>query len=77
MVRDSRFIITLSSLNELQKSTSEWRHLRNVSSTQAAPEYYSQLTAKQMLDLHRSYRDDFDLFGYDIDEYLPLAKDAG
>lgn len=74
MADDERFFITLANLEEL-KTAGEWRHLRNVSSSQAAPQYYTQLTRRQMLDLYHRYQLDFDLFGYNVDEYLPMAKD--
>ncbi|KAG0728104.1 hypothetical protein GWK47_033199 [Chionoecetes opilio] len=55
----------------------EWRHLKNnVTSTQAAPDFYQKLTTRQMRDLHQRYKLDFELFGYTLDAYLPLAKDA-
>ncbi|XP_045108605.1 carbohydrate sulfotransferase 11-like isoform X2 [Portunus trituberculatus] len=76
MTADERFLITLSDMKELKKTDGEWRHLRNVSSTEAAPDFYRKLNTRQMLDLHQRYKFDFDLFGYNLDSYLPLATDA-
>ncbi|XP_050686200.1 carbohydrate sulfotransferase 11-like [Eriocheir sinensis] len=76
MPEDERFLITLTGMEELKKSEGEWRHLRNVSSSTAAADFYRQLTTRQMLDLHQRYKLDFDLYGYTLDDYLPLATDA-
>ncbi|KAG0701623.1 Carbohydrate sulfotransferase 11 [Chionoecetes opilio] len=76
MTDDEKFLITLSNMKKLKKIEGEWRNLRNVTSTQAAPDFYRQLTTRQMLDLHQRYKLDFELFGYTLDAYLPLAKDA-
>ncbi|XP_071552697.1 carbohydrate sulfotransferase 11-like [Panulirus ornatus] len=76
MADDERFLITLADLKELKKSGSEWRHLSNISSHQAAPQFYSQLTRRQMTDLYQRYKLDFDLFDYSIDDYLSIAKDS-
>ncbi|XP_042203920.1 carbohydrate sulfotransferase 10-like [Homarus americanus] len=75
MADDERFLITLANFEELKKTAGEWRHLQNMSSTQAAPMYYTQLTRHQMLQLYDRYQHDFRLFDYTIDDYLSLAKD--
>ncbi|XP_068204141.1 carbohydrate sulfotransferase 11-like [Palaemon carinicauda] len=77
MSEDEQFLITLSKLKELKKmKTDEWRHLKNESSHAAAPAFYSQITQKQMHELYERYKLDFEAFGYDIKDYLPMAKDA-
>ncbi|XP_076047507.1 carbohydrate sulfotransferase 11-like [Oratosquilla oratoria] len=76
MEEDERFIITLAQLNEL-KDVHEWMHLANgTSSTNAAFDFYKSLTKQQMKQLHHAYKLDFDLFGYEIDEYLAIARNA-
>ena len=35
---------------------------------------FSQLTRKQVLNLYENYKVDFEMFGYDIDEFLSFAK---
>ncbi|XP_034107776.1 carbohydrate sulfotransferase 11 isoform X1 [Drosophila nasuta] len=37
-------------------------------------QFYSQLTRKEMMALYEYYQFDFDLFGYDIKEYLKYAR---
>ncbi|XP_030385116.1 carbohydrate sulfotransferase 11 isoform X2 [Scaptodrosophila lebanonensis] len=37
-------------------------------------QFYSQLTRQEMLELYEYYKYDFELFDYDIQEYLLLAK---
>ncbi|XP_066988583.1 carbohydrate sulfotransferase 13-like [Macrobrachium rosenbergii] len=71
---DKRFLVTLSDLDELkEKSPEDWLHLRNATSHDLAPKYYSQLTRDQILALYDSYKLDFELFDYHIDEYLSLV----
>ncbi|CAL4067286.1 unnamed protein product, partial [Meganyctiphanes norvegica] len=77
MKEDERFLFTISDLKELkQLKQSEWRHLQNVSSTDAAPDFYRQLTRRQMTDLYNSYKLDFQIYGYTIQNYLDIAKDT-
>ena len=35
---------------------------------------FSQLTRRQVQDLYTSYKADFEMFGYDIQEYLEYAS---
>ncbi|XP_064077736.1 carbohydrate sulfotransferase 13-like [Macrobrachium nipponense] len=71
---DKRFLVTLSDLDELkEKSPEDWLHLRNATSHDLAPKYYSQLTRDQILGLYNSYKLDFELFDYHIDDYLSLV----
>ncbi|XP_047491622.1 carbohydrate sulfotransferase 11-like [Penaeus chinensis] len=71
---DERFLVTLADLAELKK-VREWRHSGgNKSST--AKKYFKQLSTQQMLQLYERYQLDFQMFGYSIHQYLPLARDA-
>ncbi|XP_047501236.1 carbohydrate sulfotransferase 11-like [Penaeus chinensis] len=73
MREDEQFLITLSSLSEL-KSQATWKHLRGNSSAQLADGFFAQLTRRQMAQLYRRYQQDFELFQYDIKDYLAKAK---
>ncbi|XP_068204129.1 carbohydrate sulfotransferase 11-like [Palaemon carinicauda] len=69
MTEDERFLITLSNLEELRELKSqEWRHLNNTTSSDIAPEFYSQLSRTQIKQLYQRYLLDFLLFDYDIDD---------
>lgn len=71
---DERFLVTLADLAELKKAR-EWRHSGgNNSST--AKKYFRELSTQQMLQLYQRYQLDFQMFGYSIHQYLPLARDA-
>ncbi|XP_071546658.1 carbohydrate sulfotransferase 11-like [Panulirus ornatus] len=73
IVEDERFLVTLADLQEL-KQVHEWRNSK--SSANTTHSFFQQLSTHQMQQLHQRYMLDFQLFGYSIDEYLPLAKDA-
>ncbi|XP_042888256.1 carbohydrate sulfotransferase 11-like [Penaeus japonicus] len=75
MKDDERFLITLSRLEEL-KDIASWVHLKGSSSADLAKEYYKDVTRRQMEKLYQRYRPDFDLFQYDIDDFLAIAKDS-
>ncbi|XP_053653174.1 carbohydrate sulfotransferase 12-like isoform X2 [Cherax quadricarinatus] len=74
MEEDERFLITLADLQEL-KEVHEKRNVRSSPST-SHHKYFQQLSTHQMLQLHQRYLLDFQLFGYSLEEYLPLARDA-
>ncbi|XP_045612542.1 carbohydrate sulfotransferase 8 [Procambarus clarkii] len=74
MEDDERFLVTLADLQEL-KEIHERRNAKSSSST-SHHHYFKQLSTQQMLQLHQRYLLDFQLFGYSLDEYLPLARDA-
>ncbi|XP_047501220.1 uncharacterized protein LOC125047147 [Penaeus chinensis] len=77
MAEDEQFLVVLSNLKELKgKKGKNWKHLNGQSSHDAAPQYYRELTKAQMRSLYERYKMDFDLFGYDIDNFLAIAKDA-
>lgn len=78
MDEDEEFLVVLSNLRELKgKKGKNWKHLHGQSSHDAAPQYYRELTRAQMRTLYGRYKMDFDLFGYDIEDFLAIAKDAG
>ncbi|XP_037797705.1 carbohydrate sulfotransferase 10-like [Penaeus monodon] len=75
MAEDEQFLVVLSNLKELKgKKGKNWKHLNGQSSHDAAPQYYRELTKAQMKTLHERYKMDFDLFGYDIDDFLAIAN---
>ncbi|CAL4068242.1 unnamed protein product [Meganyctiphanes norvegica] len=79
MSDDDRFLITLSDLKELKSNNLQWGHRMNASSTTSfdvAPEFYKQVTQKQMRNLYQRYKLDFDIYDYHIDDYIAIAKDA-
>ena len=40
------------------------------SSRMSVQSYFANITKDKIVDLYRKYKLDFDLFGYDVDEYL-------
>ncbi|ROT61718.1 putative carbohydrate sulfotransferase 11 [Penaeus vannamei] len=74
MKEDEQFLITLSRLEEL-KNVGSWVHLKGSSSADLAKEYYKDVTRRQMQELYQRYQQDFELFQYDIDDFLAIAKD--
>lgn len=74
MADDKKFLVTLANMKELKKASSdEWLHLKNATSRDLAPQFYSQLTRGQIMHLYDHYKLDFDLFGYNVDDYLALV----
>lgn len=59
----------------LRQDVSSWVHLKGSSSANLAKEYYKDVTRRQMLELYRRYQPDFELFEYDIDDFLAIAKE--
>jgi hypothetical protein len=39
-------------------------------------EYFAQLSKETMQKLYERYKPDFLLYGYDLDEFLPLAANS-
>ncbi|XP_042855848.1 carbohydrate sulfotransferase 11-like [Penaeus japonicus] len=71
---DERFLVTLAGLEELKK-VKEWRHSAGNASN-STKHYFRQLSSRQMQQLYQRYQLDFQMFGYSIHQYLPLARDA-
>ncbi|XP_042222716.1 uncharacterized protein LOC121867039 isoform X2 [Homarus americanus] len=73
MADDERFLIILANLHELE----EVHERRNIkASTSNTDNFFRQLSTRQMQQLHQRYLLDFQLFGYTLDKYLSLARDA-
>ncbi|XP_077981470.1 carbohydrate sulfotransferase 11-like [Glandiceps talaboti] len=49
-------------------------HKTNSSSVDAMMEYYSQLTHEEIEKLYKTYQLDFEMFGYDVPDYLKFSK---
>lgn len=60
---------------KLRQNVGSWVHLKGSSSADLAKEYYKDVTRRQMQELHQRYQQDFELFQYDIDDFLAIAKD--
>lgn len=74
MAEDEQFLAHVANLKEIQE-VHEWRNLKKfaVSSVDLVPEYYKQITKRQMYLLYERYKLDFHLFDYAIDDYLEYA----
>ncbi|KAK3878214.1 hypothetical protein Pcinc_017137 [Petrolisthes cinctipes] len=76
MQEDERFLITLAGLTELKQQVHEWRNNKSSQNSTNKSTYFRQLSTKQMYQLYDLYRLDFELFDYNLDQYLPLAHDV-
>lgn len=76
MKEDEQFLAYIANLKEIQ-NVHEWQnksHNRETSSA-VVPEYFTTLTKTQVQRLYNCYKLDFQLFGYDIKDYIKYAKD--
>ncbi|XP_076039250.1 carbohydrate sulfotransferase 11-like [Oratosquilla oratoria] len=76
MHEDEHFLITLANLEEI-KERQEWLHgASGGDSLKKSFKYFRHVTQKQMFLLRERYALDFELFDYNIEEFLEVAKDA-
>ncbi|KAK8386108.1 hypothetical protein O3P69_010674 [Scylla paramamosain] len=69
---DTQYIINQVGLENVLHV--EWIHrTAKTKTSDVALKYYSQLTVNQVEQLYEKYRLDFDLFGYDYDDYRDMA----
>uniref|UniRef100_A0A0P4VTQ8 Carbohydrate sulfotransferase n=1 Tax=Scylla olivacea TaxID=85551 RepID=A0A0P4VTQ8_SCYOL len=75
MDTDVQFLAEVAQLREIQ-NVQEWLNQNNShgSSSTVIPDYFGQLTKKQIQLLYQRYKLDFDLFGYSIKEYLSYGR---
>lgn len=74
MTADEQFLAQVASMKEIE-NVHEWRNLKKnqSSSTAVLPDYYKNLSKRQILLLYDRFKLDFDLFGYSVNEYLKYA----
>ncbi|XP_042219217.1 carbohydrate sulfotransferase 11-like [Homarus americanus] len=71
---DSQYIIKQLGLEDSLQV--EWIHrTSNTKTSDIASTYFSQLTANQVDQLYQKYRLDFELFGYDYEDYRKMAAE--
>ncbi|XP_045130164.1 carbohydrate sulfotransferase 10-like [Portunus trituberculatus] len=75
MYTDVQFLAEVAQLKEIQ-NVKEWfnKNKSHGSSPSVIPDYFEQLTKKQINLLYQRYKLDFDLFGYSIEEYLSYGR---
>ncbi|KAG7170721.1 Carbohydrate sulfotransferase 11-like 11 [Homarus americanus] len=74
MGEDSQYIIKQLGLEDSLQV--EWIHrTSNTKTSDIASTYFSQLTANQVDQLYQKYRLDFELFGYDYEDYRKMAAE--
>ena len=75
MDNDVQFLAEVAQLKEIQ-NVQEWLNQNGShgSSSTVIPDYFRQLTKKQIQLLYQRYKLDFDLFGYSIEEYLSYGR---
>jgi len=74
MHEDEQFLAHIANLKEIQ-NVHEWRNSKRKPSSVVVPDYFTNLTKEQVQKLYECYKLDFDLFDYDIKDYLKYAKD--
>jgi len=74
MHEDEQFLAHIANLKEIQ-NVYEWRNSKKKTSSVVVPEYFTTLTKSQVQRLYECYKLDFELFDYDIKDYLKYAKD--
>ncbi|CAL4059371.1 unnamed protein product [Meganyctiphanes norvegica] len=70
---DEQFLAQIAGLKEIQ-NVHQWFNSKEKTSSDVVPEYFSTLTKKQVQKLYSVYKMDFDMFGYDIEEFMKYAK---
>ena len=71
MKSDEQLLAHVANLTEIQDG-SEWENKR----PGPPPDFFKTLTTTQVKALYSRYKEDFDLFGYTIDEYLSTAREV-
>jgi len=67
---------TLAQAGLENKLTVEWKHRTGTGgSSDTIAEYFSELTKSEVAALFRKYQLDFELYGYDPEPYLEIARD--
>lgn len=70
--RDQMYVIKSAGLEGLIKP--RWTHkTANYQAGEIAKRYFSQLSREELKKLYEKYKLDFELFGYEMDDYLQLA----
>ncbi|XP_018324385.1 carbohydrate sulfotransferase 11-like [Agrilus planipennis] len=65
---DADYLIKHAKLEDVIKP--QWRHKSASQTKDEAKKYFSELSQSQIKDLYNIYRQDFEMFGYSVDEYL-------
>ena len=60
---------------ELSHNLISKKHSVKVDSSELRQRLFSQVSKKMVESLHSKYRVDFEMFEYDVEEYLKFAKD--
>lgn len=67
---DVKYIIRKKNLDLPLSNSNHSKNSARYDTAKITAKYFSQLSKQQIKDLYKMYRMDFELFGYDIKDYL-------